>query len=65
MPHTKRNKGKVEERKFKTQGTFSAPNPPSPPLNETLPVDSRHTATTAIPESGAPQPHLCQSRLGY
>jgi len=48
------NKGKVEGHKFKIQEIPDNFNPPSAPLDRTIPVDSHNAAATPIPETGAP-----------
>jgi len=54
IPRAKHNKGKVEEQKLRIQGIFDTLNAPSASLDETIPVNSYNTATSSIPESGAP-----------
>jgi len=49
IPRTKRNHGKVQERKHKTQEIPDPLDVPSAPLDETISMDP-------IPESGAPLP---------
>jgi len=53
-PCIKHNKGKAKGQKIKIQEILNTLNPPSVPLNETLPAGSHNTTTTSISESGAP-----------
>lgn len=53
--HTKRNKGKVEWHKLKTQGILDNLNALSTPLDDATPMDYYDAAAaTYVPESGAP-----------